>query len=139
MKKKWQQKNLLMCPKLLDHYTVSAKLLRKNMTEAEKKLWQRLRGEQCGVKFRRQHPFEHFILDFVCLEKKLVIEVDGAQHAENIQYDGYRTFQLQQAGFTVLRFWNNQVLEETDTVLDSIWNCLQAFESGNPSPPQPSP
>lgn len=117
----------------------SAKLLRKSMTDAEKKLWQRLRGEQCSVKFRRQHPFDNFILDFVCLERKLVIEVDGGQHAENSKYDEYRTSKLDQAGFTVLRFWNNQVLEQTDAVLESIWNCLHALESGNPSPPQPSP
>ena len=108
--------------------SVSAKLLRKNMTDAEKKLWQRLRGEQCGVKFRRQHPFDNFILDFVCLERKLVIEVDGGQHAENSKYDEYRTSTLNQAGFTVLRFWNNQVLEETDAVAEVIWNCLHSSE-----------
>ncbi len=118
---------------------MNAKALRKSMTEAEKKLWQRLRGEQLGVKFRRQHPYGNFILDFVCLELRLVIEVDGSQHVCDASYDEYRTQTLRQAGFEVLRFWNNQVLEETDAVLDSIWNCLQAFESGNPSPPQPSP
>jgi len=99
----------------------SAKVLRKNMTDAEKKLWHGLRGEQLGVKFRRQYPFQHFVLDFVCLEKRLVIEVDGGQHADAKAYDMHRTDVLKKAGFTVLRFWNNQVLDETAAVLEEIW------------------
>nr|WP_233575614.1 endonuclease domain-containing protein [Noviherbaspirillum saxi] len=103
------------------------------MTDAEQKLWQRLRREQLGCKFRRQHPFDTYVLDFVCLERKLVIEVDGSQHVENHQYDEIRSAKLSIAGFTVLRFWNNEVLTETDAVVQMIWNVL------NPSPPQPSP
>jgi very-short-patch-repair endonuclease len=103
----------------------TAKTLRKGMTDAERKLWQRLRGELLGVKFRRQHPFESFVLDFVCLERKLVIEVDGSQHLEDVKYDEFRTERLKLAGFTVLRFWNNQVLEETDAVVEKIWNELR--------------
>jgi very-short-patch-repair endonuclease len=103
------------------------------MTDAERKLWHRLRGEQLGAKFRRQHPFENYVLDFVCLERLLVIEVDGSQHAENKEIDEVRTAVLSRAGFKVLRFWNNEVLNETDSVVQSIWDVL------NPSPPQPSP
>ncbi|MFZ5512286.1 MAG: endonuclease domain-containing protein [Pseudomonadota bacterium] len=104
------------------------------MTDAERKLWHRLRGEQPGVKFRRQHPFENYILDFVCLEKKLVVEVDGSQHAQAIAGDAARTTALERAGFRVLRFWNNEVLEETEAVLERIMQELK-----NPSPSCPSP
>jgi very-short-patch-repair endonuclease len=104
--------------------------LRHNMTEAEKALWQRLRGKQLsGYKFRRQHPFGDFVLDFVCLEAKLVIEVDGGQHVES-NADLVRDAALESAGFRVLRFWNNQVLGELDAVVEKVW-----AELGNPSPP----
>ena len=111
----------------------AAKDLRKAMTDAERKLWQRLRGEQLGVKFRRQHPFGNYVLDFVCLERCLVIEVDGSQHADAQEHDEKRTAQLRVSGFAVLRFWNNEVLNETDAVVQVIWDVL------NPSPPRPSP
>ena len=112
-----------------DFEHLQRKAAAKEYDRRRKKLWQRLRGEQYGVKFRRQHPFDNFILDFVCLERKLVIEIDGGQHAENSKYDEYRTSKLDHAGFTVLRFWNNQVLEETDAVAEMIWNCLHSSES----------
>lgn len=100
--------------------------LRKEMTEAERALWQRLRGEEFGVKFRRQHPFESYVLDFVCVERKLVIEVDGAQHAEQLDEDRHRTERLEAAGFRVLRFWNNEVLNEMDGVLAVILAALKS-------------
>lgn len=103
------------------------------MTDAERRLWQRLRSGQLGVKFRRQHPFENYVRDFVCLDRRLVIEVDGSQHADDKQYDDQRTERLTAAGFRDLRFWNNEVLNETEAVVQTIWNVL------NPSPPQPSP
>ena len=99
--------------------------LRKAMTDAEKKLWRQLRGKQFdGHKFRRQHPFGDFILDFVCLEAKLVIEVDGGQHNESAQ-DLVRDQTLQKAGFRVMRFWNNQVLNEIEAVVEAIWLELE--------------
>ena len=107
--------------------------LRKTLTDAERKLWQHLRAEQLGVKFRRQHPFQGYILDFVCLERRLVIEVDGAQHADAAVQDAVRTEVLARAGFRVLRFWNNEVLLQTDAVVACIANEL------NPSPSCPSP
>lgn len=107
------------------------------MTDAEKKLWHRLRGEQLGAKFRRQHPFENYILDFVRLDRHIVVEVDGSQHAEQLAYDTERTARLKAAGFTVLRFWNNDVLANTDEVVRVIWEVLNP--SSTPSPSQPSP
>jgi len=105
--------------------TIGASIkLRKQLTDAELKLWRRLKGEQLGVKFRRQHPFQRFVLDFVCLEKHLVVEVDGGQHAEMLTADQERTALLQQAGFTVLRFWNNEVLNQTDDVVVEICRVL---------------
>jgi very-short-patch-repair endonuclease len=83
--------------------------LRNQMTDAEIRLWQRLRSRQvAGCKFRRQHPYLDYVLDFVCLEKCLIVEVDGGQHLEN-ERDQARDWRLQEAGFRVLRFWNNQV------------------------------
>ena len=96
------------------------KALRRRMTDAERKLWHLLRGRQLeGLKFRRQHPFEDYILDFVCLEQKLVVEVDGGQHQE-CRNDDRRTKALERAGFQVLRFWNHDVLQRSDAVVGRI-------------------
>ena len=112
------------------------RVLRRNMTDAEQALWRRLRGCQVkGCKFRRQHPFGDYILDFVCLEAKFVIEVDGGQHNESDR-DSARDQALMNAGFRVMRFWNNQVLNEIESVVESVWLELERL---NPSPPQPSP
>ena len=102
------------------------------MTDAEKALWRVLRGRQVmGLKFRRQYPFGDYILDFVCLENKLVIEVDGGQHGGRAQYDEIRTRDLRTVGFRVLRFWNNEVLQEIDAVKETI---LKAVEEYSPHP-----
>ena len=116
--------------------------LRNRMTDAERLLWQHLRGRQmAGCKFRRQHPFMDYVLDFVCLEKRLVVEVDGGQHQDS-ETDVVRDQNLQEAGFRILRFWNNQVLQETQAVVEVIWAELtdgsRASES-DPSPSQPPP
>ncbi|WP_229827329.1 endonuclease domain-containing protein [Undibacterium macrobrachii] len=105
--------------------TENARGLRKSMTDVERLLWWRLRGEQLGVKFRRQHPFLNYVLDFVCLELKLVVELDGSQHAEAIPYDNERTMRLNDAGYVVPRFWNNQVLEELENVVEEIYRQVQ--------------
>ncbi|MBL8450692.1 MAG: endonuclease domain-containing protein [Dechloromonas sp.] len=111
--------------------------LRKNPTDAERCLWQRLRsGQLAGFRFRRQHPFDGYVLDFVCLERRLVVEVDGGQHLE-CERDRLRDARLRSAGFRILRYWNNQVLEETDAVVEAIWRVLT--DVADPSPPQPSP
>ena len=96
--------------------------LRNNMTDAERKLWKMLRGRKMGgLKFRRQHPFEQYILDIVCLEKKIVVEIDGGQHQESIEEDSVRTRVLEDAGFCVLRFWNHEVLQQHEAVAERIW------------------
>ncbi len=106
--------------------------LRKNMTFAEQKLWSTLRfGQMSGYKFRRQHPFGNYILDFVCLEKKLIIEVDGSQHMDQPDCDEVRTKFLENAGFRVLRFWNNEVLNELESVKDVIFRALETHPHPN--------
>ena len=112
--------------------------LRRNMTEAEQRLWRFLRRKQLiDFKFRRQHPFGDYILDFVCLDAMLVVEVDGGKHGEREAEDAVRTAYLESAGFRVLRFWNNEVLSDTEAVLGVIWRALNVTSS--PSPSRPSP
>ena len=96
--------------------------LRKKMTEAEKTLWAKLRCRQFeGLRFRRQVPLGNYIVDFACFEPKIIIELDGSQHMNQVDYDEERTKYLEQLGYKVLRFWNNQILREIDTVLQVIW------------------
>ena len=119
--------------KLLQNQT--QRNLRRNVTDAELRLWRCLRSRQMsGFKFRRQHPFENYVLDFVSLEAMLIIEVDGGQHASNVVADETRTKNLNAAGFRVLRFWNNEVLTKTDAIKEAIWKALNT-----PSPPRSSP
>jgi len=101
---------------------------RKNGTTAEKILWQKLRNRSLrGYKFRRQHPIHHYILDFYCAEKKLAIEADGYIHTiqENRLYDNKRTEYLESLGITVLRFSNEEIINQTDTVLNQIIQYIQ--------------
>jgi very-short-patch-repair endonuclease len=101
--------------------TKYAKTLRKNATFAENILWNRLRATQIeGLKFRRQQPIENVIVDFVNFEKRVVIELDGGQHAIEKNKDEKRDRVLKDMGFKVLRFWNNEVIENTDEVLERI-------------------
>lgn len=98
-----------------------ARALRKNQTEAERLMWSRLRNRQLlNCKFRRQQTIGPYIADFLCLEPKLIIELDGGQHADQQQYDELRSQYLQQMGYRVVRFWNNEVLQELDAVLEAI-------------------
>ncbi len=112
-----------------------ARALRKNPTESERALWKHLRLRQLGGwKFRRQHPLGPYIVDFVCLEKRLVIELDGGQHSEQTLYDTERTAWLETQGFQVLRFWNNQVLQETEVVKEVILEALRTSPPPSSSP-----
>ena len=87
--------------------------LRQNSTDAERRLWHFLRAKRLkGYKFRRQHIIYPFVVDFVCLERKLIIELDGGQHAEHGHYDEKRTSYLQSKGYRVLRFWNLDVFKK---------------------------
>ena len=103
--------------------------MRNAPSDAEYRLWYFLRGRQLrGVKFRRQVPIGSFIVDFAALERKLVIELDGGQHGERRSYDDARTRWLNAQGFRVMRFWNHEVLEETDAIVEMIANALQERE-----------
>jgi very-short-patch-repair endonuclease len=119
----------------MDLIRARARGLRKNPTKAEKLLWSHLRFWQVdGYKFRRQQPLGKYIVDFVCLEKKLIIELDGGQHAEQVEYDSTRDEWLGAHGFRIIRFWNNDVLKNSDGVKQEILTALQGTPFLNPSP-----
>lgn len=106
-----------------------ARELRGNPTEAEQLVWRHLRLKQLdGYRFRRQHPIGTYIVDFFCFEKSLVIEIDGGHHTEQTEYDDARTSWLEANGCTVLRFWNSQILNEIDAVLEAILKELEAIK-----------
>jgi very-short-patch-repair endonuclease len=110
-----------------DHST--ERTLRRRQTDAELLIWQCLRGQRLHeCKFRRQHRLGPFYLDFVCLEIGLIVELDGSQHLEPQQQHAYglRTLYLEKMGYRVLRFWNDEVLQDTDSVLDEIVRAVQA-------------
>jgi len=116
-----------------------AKTLRTNLTDAERKLWYRLRDRRLGgLKFKRQAPIGHFVVDFVCPEHHLVIELDGGQHGheERAMRDRDRSAQLEAMGYLVLRFWNAQVLKDMDGVLTEILGVLDRLDV---EPPHPNP
>ncbi|MGV0909788.1 endonuclease domain-containing protein [Martelella sp. FOR1707] len=105
--------------------TQFARTLRRNETDAEKLLWRELRNRNLnGFKFVRQYPIGPYIADFACREKALVVELDGAQHAESMR-DTERTRYINKAGFSVIRFWNEEVLRERDDVLETIVAILE--------------
>jgi len=108
--------------------------LRKTMTDVERKLWYYLRHERLGVKFRRQYPIGQYIADFVCLEKHLIIELDGGQHALQTDYDKKRDAFFVGQGFKVLRFWNNEMVENEEGVLTTILGALKGTPLPNPLP-----
>ncbi|MBA2237496.1 MAG: endonuclease domain-containing protein [Lysobacter sp.] len=109
-----------------------ARALRRKATDAERKLWRHLRaGQLDGLGFRRQHPIPPYIVDFFCDAAKLVVELDGSQHTEDA--DRARTRFLESRGLTVLRFWDNEALTQTEAVVEAIWNCAR------PRPFTPTP
>ncbi|MEK9953679.1 MAG: endonuclease domain-containing protein [Curvibacter sp.] len=109
---------------------VRAKALRKGQTDAEALLWSRLRNRQLlGLKFRRQHPLGRYFADFACIEIGLVIELDGGQHAEStvVDDDTIRKEEMADMGFQTLRFWDNEVLQEADAVMERIRQTAEAL------------
>jgi len=115
--------------------TEVAKDLRKSMTDAEKALWQRLKARQLdGFKFRRQEQIGRFIADFVCFERGIIIEADGGQHSIEREKDEERTQWLHSQGFTVLRFWNNDILTNIEGVMEAIRTACMEAPSPRPSP-----
>lgn len=104
-----------------------ARSLRRRMTDAEQRLWYHLRARRLGgYKFRRQHVVGPYVVDFVCMEAMLVVEVDGGQHAEEVDRDAWRTRCLEDRGYRVLRFWNDDVLVKTGAVLERIERALRS-------------
>jgi very-short-patch-repair endonuclease len=111
--------------------------LRQSQTDAERQLWSHLRDRRLGGwKFRRQHPIGSYVLDFVCLEVGLVVELDGGQHQDAQPYDQARTAFLNKRGLRVLRFWDGEALDETEAVLSRI---LEELMSASPPHPLPLP
>lgn len=109
-----------------------ARELRKNMTDTEQLLWKHLRAHRlAGYKFKRQQPIGAYIVDFVCFTAHCIVEADGGQHLEQAEYDARRDAWLKSQGFTVLRFWNNDILTNTEGVLETI---VAACRANAPSP-----
>ncbi len=116
-----------------------ARNLRHNQTDVENLLWRHIRNRQLGgFKFRRQYWIENYIVDFVCVEKRTVIELDGGQHANDTmtENDRQRTGLLESRGFKVLRYWNNEVIHNTQAVLENILTVLQNTTPHPPLSPQ---
>jgi very-short-patch-repair endonuclease len=110
--------------------------LRRNMTNAENRMWYYLRNRRLGgYKFVREHVIGQYIADFVCREKKLVIEIDGGQHMDAVEYDAVRTKDLEARGYRVLRIWNHEVFKNIQGVMDSILNLLETVPHQAPSSP----
>src|SRR5665213_328929 len=104
-----------------------ARRLRRELTPAERILWTELRGRRfAGLKFRRQHPFGPFILDFYCAEASLVVEIDGESHVGKEPADKGRQSWLEAHGLTVVRFWNNEVYDDHEAVVEAIWRLCDA-------------
>lgn len=110
-----------------------ARRLRRNQTDAERKLWAALRGKTLGgYRFRRQHPMGPYVVDFVCLERRLIIELDGEQHAFDQARDKKRDEWLQSRGYNVVRFWNNEIYNNLPGVLDVLLEHLQTPQTSPP-------
>lgn len=109
-----------------------ARELRGRMTDAETLLWMLVRNRRIArAKFRRQHPKGRYILDFYCDEKKLGIELDGGQHDEAVDYDRERDAWLSSQGIRMLRFWNNEMLMETEAVMEVIYQAVVGTDAGD--------
>ena len=118
-----------------------ARYLRNNSTDAECKLWNALQAQQLkGYKFRRQAAIGDYVIDFVCFSCKLIVELDGGQHNDPIKkaYDEKRTAWLRSRGFRVLRFWNHEVLENVDGVVEGIWIAIEELKPAVTPPPSPA-
>lgn len=114
----------------MDKMRQRARVLRNSTTDAERRLWQHLRLRQLGgFKFRRQVPLKGYIVDFLCAELKLVVELDGGQHSEQVAYDEIRTCVLQTSGYRVLRYWNSDALSRTTEVLEDILRVIEVVRT----------
>ncbi|WP_137920191.1 DUF559 domain-containing protein [Hydrogenophaga sp. 2FB] len=116
---------------------VNARILRRDMTDAERKFWSGLRGDQSGFKFRRQHPQGPYIADFARLDPQVIVELDGSQHADNLAYDLSRDAFFKARGFVVLRFPSNAPFHNLDGVLSAILHQLHTLAGVAPIPAFP--
>jgi lysyl-tRNA synthetase class 2 len=117
--------------------TEPARRLRRNQTDAERVLWFRLRDRRlAGLKFKRQVPIDRFVVDFLCADAKLIVELDGGQHDQDRERDANRTRVLEAMGYLVLRYWNHDVMRNTDGVLQDLLNTIDRQPS---APPHPTP
>ena len=123
----------------MDNFKSLARKLRKNPTAQERKLWNILRNKQFyGYKFLRQYPIEPYIVDFICREKKIIIEIDGGQHNQpaEIEYDKTRSIFLNSKGYKVIRFWNHEIDTNIDGVLSDSTKRVQYYLTiTHPCPP----
>jgi very-short-patch-repair endonuclease len=115
----------------------NARSLRRAMTDSERKLWAGLRGEQLGVKFRRQHPLGHYIADFACLAPRLIVELDGSHHQEQAAYDERRDRFFREQGYAVMRFPSNAPFTNFDGVREAILEQLKVLAGDAPTPALP--
>jgi lysyl-tRNA synthetase class 2 len=121
----------------MSHKVSAARRLRRNQTDAERAIWFRLRDRRLGGwKFKRQVCIDKYIVDFACCDARIIIEIDGGQHVERRDYDDNRTRILEAMGYLVLRFWNNEVLSNTEGVVEAIVSTLNEHRS---VPPHPDP
>jgi very-short-patch-repair endonuclease len=117
----------------MDSPTSRARRLRQTLTDAERKLWYAVRGRRLlGYKFRRQVWLGSYVADFVCAERRLIVELDGGQHAEAGAYDGRRTVELMKLGYRVIRYWNTDVLHNLDGVLSDLVKELERERAPSP-------
>ncbi len=124
------------------NHLIHAKAMRSEQTPAEQRLWYHLRAHRfMGLKFKRQKTMGPYIVDFICFEHGLIIEVDGSQHDDQLAYDRQRDQWLAAQGLTVLRFWNHDVLNRTEMVLERIRQAVEErlCSAPLPSPPAPLP
>ncbi|MFO1520046.1 MAG: DUF559 domain-containing protein [bacterium] len=114
-----------------------AKKLRKNSTDTESLLWRHLRAKRFeGFKWRRQEPVGKYIVDFICYEKRVIIECDGGQHLVEREKDRVREEWLGKRGYRMLRFWDHEILQDLEAVLEAIWKGLMGHPPPDPRPPR---
>ncbi len=114
--------------------TLTARRLRRDATEAEKRLWRALQDANLPWKLRRQHPIGRYFVDFACPSRRLAVELDGGQHSVEMEADALRTAELERLGYRVLRFWNNDVIENLAGVVTEITQQLEAEPPPSPDP-----
>jgi very-short-patch-repair endonuclease len=124
-----QQRGIAMSQAQESKMFLRARILRRNLTIAEKILWRRLRAHRLsGAGFRRQHPIGPYVVDFCAPRKKIIVELDGEPHSSQKEYDAARSDYLAEQGYTVIRFWNNEVMTDIEGVIRKIRHFIKLFD-----------